>query len=159
MSPGPVVVAYDGSAAAAEAVRQAAALFPEREAIVATVWEPGLATMASPSIDLMGGGTALPDPETAKAVDNAEQDHAVRVAHEGAELARSLGLTAEPHPIADEADVSDTLIALADERGAGGIVVGSHGVTGLRSHLVGSVARKLIQHSSRPVIVVRADPG
>src|SRR3954454_12938005 len=103
MSPAPVVVAYDGSDAAANAVRQTAALFPGRDVIVATVWEPGLTAMVSPPIDPMGGGTVLPDPATAKAVDDAEQDHAVRVAQGGAELARSLGLAAEPHPMADEA--------------------------------------------------------
>jgi nucleotide-binding universal stress UspA family protein len=157
VSPDPVVIAFDGSAAARAAMRHAADLFPGRQAIVATVWEPGLATMSAVPADSMGRVGYLPDPETVKLVDDAEQGHATRVAQQGAELARSLGLPAEPHVVADDLDVGDTLIALADDRNAAGIVVGSHGISGLRSHLVGSVARKLIQHSGRPVVVVRAD--
>ena len=57
----------------------------------------------------------------------------------------------------DEVDVADTLIDLSRERGAVVIVVGSHGVSGLRSRVVGSVARKLISHSERPVLVTRGE--
>ena len=59
----------------------------------------------------------------------------------------------------DELDVADTLLELARERNAAVVVIGSHGVSGLRSHLVGSVARKLLAHCDRPVLVVRADRG
>jgi len=33
--------------------------------------------------------------------------------------------------------------------------VGSHGISGLRTRLLGSVSRKLLQHCDRPVLVVR----
>ena len=41
----PVLVAYDGSELARAAVRQAAELFAGRPAVLATVWEPGLAAL------------------------------------------------------------------------------------------------------------------
>ena len=78
------------------------------------------------------------------------------MAGEGAELARSLGLAAEAHAVADDVDVADTVLDLARERGAAAVVVGSHGISGLRSHLVGGVSRKLIRHSELPVVVTRA---
>ena len=39
----PVLLAYDGSAEAQAALREAVALFGQRPLIVASVWEPGLA--------------------------------------------------------------------------------------------------------------------
>ena len=57
----------------------------------------------------------------------------------------------------DEVDVADTLIDIARERGAAVIVVGSHGISGLRTRLLGSVSRTLIQHCDRPVLVIRDD--
>jgi nucleotide-binding universal stress UspA family protein len=57
--------------------------------------------------------------------------------------------------VPDDLDVADTLIDLARERDAAAIVVGSHGITGVRSHVLGSVTRKLIEHSDKPVVVIR----
>ena len=155
----PVLVAYDGSELSKTALRQAASLFAGRPAIVATVWEPGLATIPVGGPDTFGEGAIPPDPETVAAVDDAQHEHAARIAREGAELAGSLGLAGEPHDVPDELDVADTLLELARERNAAVVVIGSHGVSGLRSHLVGSVARKLLAHCDRPVLVVRADRG
>jgi nucleotide-binding universal stress UspA family protein len=149
----PVVIAFDGSDASRSALEHAADLFPGRPAIIATVWEPGLAQVAI--YDTWGSMGMPPDPRTLAEIDSAQQEHATSVSQAGAELARSLGLAAEPHAVEDEVDVADTLLDVADRENAGAIVVGSHGVTGLRSHLVGSVARKLLAHCRRPVVVVR----
>lgn len=153
----PLLVAYDGSDQARAAVRQTAELFAHRRAIVATVWEPGLAFAPMTGVGGYGEMMLPTDPETVAAVDDAQREHASRVAREGADLARSLGLEAEAYPISDEVDVADTLIEMARDRQAAAVVVGSRGVSGLRSHLVGSVARKLIEHSDRPVVVVRTE--
>ena len=152
----PVLIAYDGSDLAKAGLRHAAELFPGRVAVIATVWEPGLAAAAPVGQpDSLGFGSLPPDPATVEAVDDAQRDHASQMAAEGAELARSLGLEAEAHPVPDELDVADTLLEIAREREAAAIAVGSHGISGLRSRLVGSVARKLIEHADRPVLVIR----
>lgn len=153
----PVLIAYDGSDVSRAAVRRAAELFGGRPAVVATVWEPGLAAVPVALPDTMGGmGTLPPDPATIKAVDRAQREHASSVAADGAEFARSVGLVAEPRAVPDEVDVADTLIDIARERGAAVVVVGSHGISGLRTRLLGSVSRKLIEHCDRPVLVIRA---
>lgn len=152
----PILVAYDGSELSKAAVRHAAELFPGRPAVIATVWEPGLAAMPV-GPDTLGPAPTLPDPETSEMVDRVQREHASRVAEEGAELGRSLGLAAEPHDVPDELDVADTLIDIARERAAAVVVVGSHGISGLRSRLLGGVSRKLIAHSDRPVLVIRGD--
>ena len=152
----PVLIAYDGSEVSRAAVRHAAELFAGRPAVLVTVWEPALAVpLGQP--DSFGMGTLPPDPETVEAVDRAQREHASTVAGDGAEFARSVGLAAEAQAVPDEVDVADTLIGIARERGAAVVVVGSHGISGLRSRLLGSVSRKLIEHCDRPVLVIRGD--
>src|SRR3954447_10682457 len=153
----PVLVAYDGSELSKAAVRHVAQLFPTRPAVLATVWEPGLAVMPMGPSDSLGMEMATPDLETVETIDRVQREHATRVAAEGVELARSLGLTAEPHAVQDEVDVADTLIDLARERGAAVVVAGSHGISGLRARFLGGVSRKLIEHCDRPVLVIRGE--
>ena len=155
----PVLIAYDGSEVSRSAVRHAAELFAGRPTVVATVWEPGLAAMPMGLPDTMGVGALPPDPDTVEAVDRSQHEHASTVAAEGAEFARSVGLAAEPQAVPDVVDVADTLIDIARERGAAVVVVGSHGISGLRKRLLGSVSRKLIEHCDRPILVIRDDSG
>ncbi len=151
----PVLIAYDGSEVARAAVRHAAELFAGRPTVLATVWEPGLAAVAMGLPDTIGLGTLPPDLATVEAVDRLQREHASTVAGDGAEFARSVGLAAEPQAVPGEVDVADTLIGIARERGAAVVVVGSHGISGLRTRLLGSVSRKLIEHCDRPVLVIR----
>jgi nucleotide-binding universal stress UspA family protein len=156
----PVLIAYDGSEVSRAAVRHAAELFAGRPAVLATVWEPGLAAVTVGLPDTLGMGTLAPDPPdpaTVEAVDRLQRGHAATVADDGAEFARSVGLAAEPHAVPDEFDVADTLIDIARERGAAVVVVGSHGISGLRSRVLGSVSQRLIEHCDRPVLVIRDD--
>jgi nucleotide-binding universal stress UspA family protein len=153
----PVLIAYDGSEVSRAAVRHAAELFAGRPAVLATVWEPGLAAVAMGVPDTIGVDTLPPDLATVEAVDRLQREHASTVAGDGAEFARSVGLAAEPQAVPDEVDVADTLIGIARERGAAVVVVGSHGISRLRSRLLGSVSRKLIEHCDRPVLVIRDD--
>jgi nucleotide-binding universal stress UspA family protein len=50
--------------------------------------------------------------------------------------------------------VAATILDEARELGATAIVVGSRGLTGVKSLLLGSVSHALIQHADRTVIVV-----
>ena len=154
-----LLIAYDGSDVAAAAVRSAAELFPGSAALVVTVWEPGLAALAAvdpglgPAGIVPAGGV---DPVLASELDKAEEQHAAGVAREGAQLARSLGLDAQPHPIPGDVHVAETIVDLAIERDASAVVVGSHGITGLRSRLLGSTSRHVLRRCRRPVVVIRA---
>jgi nucleotide-binding universal stress UspA family protein len=152
--PGKLVIAYDGSDASRAALERASALFPGRSAVIATIWEPGLVPSLM-AYDSFGSAAPPPDPRTTAAIDSANRDYATQVARAGAELAASLGLAAEPLAVEDELDVADTLIDLAEETDAAAIVIGTHGVTGLRSRIVGSVARKLLGRAQQPVVVFR----
>ena len=85
---GPVLIGYDGSEVARAAVRHAAELLAGRPAVLATVWEPGLAMAPVGLPDDIGMGNLAPDMETIEAVDRGQREHASTVAGDGAELAR-----------------------------------------------------------------------
>jgi nucleotide-binding universal stress UspA family protein len=156
-----VLIAYDGSDVAKAAVRSAAELFPGSIALVVTVWEPGLGALAlmNAGPDAVGAVPVPPDAELVAELDRAGKDQAAAVAGEGAQLARSLGLDAEPHGIPDEGRVADAIVDFASERQAAAVVIGSHGISGLRSHLLGSTSRQVLARARRPIVVVRAEEG
>lgn len=150
---GPVVIAFDGSPAARAAVAAAARLLKPRRAIVVTVWDAGLgyATAGSPpDVGMMPGV----DPATVLDVDRALQEQAERVSSDGAKLARSLDLDAEPMVLVDAGGVAQTILDLAEEHQAAAIVVGSRGLSGLRARLEGSTSKTVSKRAACPVIVV-----
>jgi nucleotide-binding universal stress UspA family protein len=159
MSPSaPALIAFDGSDEARAAIPVAVALLAGRPLVIATVWEPGLAAVAPMApTDTMGMPYSMADPREVVAVDRAMEEHATRIAEEGAQLARDAGATAEPVAVADELDAAETLVAMADARGAAVIVVGSRGLSGLRARLHGSTTQKLMRDTCLPVLVVRID--
>jgi len=51
----------------------------------------------------------------------------------------------------------DKIVSLAEELGAGLVVMGSRGQGGIRRALMGSVSSSVIEHAHCPVMVVRAE--
>ena len=155
---GPTLIAFDGSAAARQAVAAAAALLKPRVTLVLTVWEAALAHAAvAPQPDVTM--TPAVDPATVLQFDEALRGRAERVANEGAELARSLGLDAEPLAMADVRDIARTIVDVAHEHNAATIVVGSRGLSGFRARFEGSTSKGVVKHSPCPVVVVHDAVG
>ena len=150
---GPVVIAFDGSAAARQAVAVAAKLLKPRKALVLTVWEAALAYAAAAPVPQ---ATAIPaaDPSLGLHIENELRRNAESVSREGAELARSMGLDAEPIATVDVRNAADTIIEFARRHDAATIVVGSPGLSGLRARFEGSTSKEVVKHASCPVIVV-----
>ena len=73
-----------------------------------------------------------------------------RVANEGARIAQAAGLDAEPVGVETTRPVWETIVELADRHDAATIVMGSRGLTGLRSMLLGSVSSAVVHHADRP---------
>jgi nucleotide-binding universal stress UspA family protein len=146
-----IIVSYDGSADAQAAIDQAGRLMPGAETIVLTVWEPFQVALARTGGMGMGMGSYFPDNGEADAATEA----AARVrAAEGAERARAAGLVAEPRIAVRDGGVAGAILAVADLLDADAIVLGSRGLTGIRSMLLGSVSHAVLQHADRSVIVV-----
>ena len=77
-----------------------------------------------------------------------------RVADEGVRIAQVAGLDAEPVTIGSTDPVWETIVGVADRHDAATIVMGSRGLTGLRSMLLGSVSNAVVRHADRPMLVI-----
>jgi nucleotide-binding universal stress UspA family protein len=146
---GPLLLCYDGSEAARQAIQCAGALFPGRRALVVTVWQP---TAVPSSLGFAG--------EAAGMIDFAElgreaAEHGGRLAGEGARIAQQAGLMAEPVAVEATGSIWKTIIRIADRDDAATIVMGSRGLTGLQALLLGTVSSAVVHHADRPTLIVR----
>jgi nucleotide-binding universal stress UspA family protein len=64
-------------------------------------------------------------------------------------------LEAEPAAVQATGPVWKTILDVAGGRGAAMIVMGSRGLTGVRSMLLGSVSGAVVNHADRPTLVIR----
>jgi len=147
MSNQPLLLCYDGSENAKHAIREAAGLLAPRRALVLSVWQDAAALPA-----LAWAGAALPDLEDVFA---AARDGAKRTAEEGAGIARATGFDASSVVAEAKGPIWMAVEQVAEEHAADAIVVGSRGLSGIKSLLLGSVSSGIVHHSARPTIVVR----
>jgi nucleotide-binding universal stress UspA family protein len=145
-----ILISYDGSADAKEAIGRVGEMMRDEPATVLTVWQP-LALILARSTTAMGAWTAGTNTENA---DAASRKAAEQTAAEGVELARQVGLDAVPRTSSQETTIADAILDEAAAVGASAVVMGSRGLTGLKSLLLGSVSHAVIQHADRAVIVV-----
>src|SRR5436305_12501731 len=98
-----VIIAYDGSKAARRAVAEAAKVMSSCRFLLVTVWEEGLAYMPMPTaqVDGMTPMTQPVDPVVARDVDRSLHEEAESVCRDGINLARSLGIDAQPLVVPD----------------------------------------------------------
>jgi nucleotide-binding universal stress UspA family protein len=146
---GPLLLCFDGSEDARRSIERAGALFAGRRALVVTVWQP--------IADL--GGYAWTG-ATASRVDLVELNRAAgeeggRLADEGVRIALEAGLEAEPCAVEATGSVWSTIVEIADSYNPAAIVMGTRGLTGVRSMLLGSVSSAVVQHADRPTLVIR----
>lgn len=140
-----ILIAYDGSEFARDAIHQAGLLLAPRTACVLTVWEPVEAIAMGP-VGVAGAEIEKTDDELARA--------AHETAEEGAALAREAGFEVNTIDKARRQSVWSTILEVADDHDAALIVLGSHGRTGISYVLKGSVATAVSQHAKRPVMIV-----
>ena len=145
-----ILIAYDGSPDSQSAIDHAGKLLPGEPATVLTVWEPFIDVMARTGAGL-GLAPGIVDYEE---IDRAYEQSARERAAEGVDLADRAGLNAQPRTRIRHTTIADAILSEADEVGARLIVLGSRGLTGIKSLLMGSVSHAVLQHADRPVIVV-----
>lgn len=149
-----LLIAYDGSENADAAIDAAAKLASGQEAVVLTTWEPYIDLMAR---NAAAGFSAAPAPYASE-IDNEAKQHALKVATAGAERATAAGLAAEPRCEASIGGPAQTILEAADQLGADAIVIGTRGHGRMKSLLLGSVSHSVVQHATRPVLVVPPGP-
>jgi nucleotide-binding universal stress UspA family protein len=148
-----ILVSYDGSADAQAAIERVARLMPGVEATVLTVWEPFIDTITRTGSMGVGLGTAGSGVE-AERIDAAGRAAALATATEGADRANLGGLVAQPQCAARHDGIANTILAAAAEHDADAIVMGTRGLGGVKSFLLGSVSHAVVQHADRAVLVV-----
>jgi nucleotide-binding universal stress UspA family protein len=140
-----LIVCYDGSDAAVDALNYGAALLPGAPALVVTLWKPIPAEALSPA-----ARPPVADPADAEEV---PRRAAEQIAAEGVRRASSAGLDAEPLPVQATGPLWEAVETLAEERDALLVMCGT-ARSGMRSGLPGSLGHALVSHLSRPVLVV-----
>lgn len=145
-----ILICFDGSEDARAAIEHASDLLRGQPATVLTVWPPFAHILASMPTGL-GPIAALANMEE---IDEASRKQAEQHAVEGTELARKSGLEATPRTCPQDTTTADAILFEAEAVDAEAIVMGSRGLTGLKSLFLGSVSHAVIQHADRTVIVV-----
>jgi nucleotide-binding universal stress UspA family protein len=146
---GPLLLCFDGSDDARRAIERAGALFAGHHALVVTVWQP-IADLDG----LAWTGATAGRVDVVELNRGAAEDGA-RVADEGVRVALAAGLKAEPFAVEATGSVGSTIVEIADRYDAAAIVIGSRGLTGVRSMLLGSVSSAVMHHADRPTLVIR----
>jgi nucleotide-binding universal stress UspA family protein len=154
MADGPLILCYDGSEGARDAIQHAGGLFAGRRAVVLTAWRsvpvPGSLGMGGEAAAFMVNSVEL---------DRAAAERGGRLADEGVRIARDAGLQAEPLPVKAAGSIWETIIEVANRHDAATIVMGSRGVSGLRAMFLGSVSSAVVHHADRPTLIVRQAIG
>jgi nucleotide-binding universal stress UspA family protein len=145
-----ILICYDGSPDARCAVEQSGRLMPGQPATILTVWASFIDVLArAPS----GFGVA-PSIVDGEAIDQINREHAKERAEEGVALATQAGCNAQPRTCTLVTTVADAILSEAEAVHADAIVMGTRGLTGVKSVLIGSVSHAVIQHADRTVIIV-----
>jgi nucleotide-binding universal stress UspA family protein len=153
--PTKVLLAIDGSKEAELAARSAAELADKTGSELHVVhvfgitpWYPAY----SDATDL--DGAELGDPVLEEDLQRSSEQRARELLDAEVEKLRSVGGTlAQAHLV--EGGVPQEIVGLAEEIGAGLLVVGSRGRGGIRRALMGSVSDSVVRHAHCPVLVVR----
>ena len=150
----PVLLCFDGSEGAKQAITVAGALGVSGEAVVCTSWR-GLSHV------MFRGTLGVVPPPLAKAIDELDEldrQAAEKLAGDGVALAQAAGFRAVPAAIKQDDKAWRMLLATAAERRARLIVVGAHGCSGMERVLLGSVSSAVLTRAHAPVLVVPDSP-
>ena len=139
-----ILICYDGSADAEEAIARGARMLRGQQATVLTVWSP----FDSAALGLSGGVHDM------QSSDESHRGHAERQAEVGARLATEAGFDATACTAERRTTIADAILDEAAAVDATAILMGSRGLTGMKSMLLGSVSHAVIEHADRMVIIV-----
>jgi len=142
---GPLVLCFDGSEAAERAIRIAPVLSGRaRPARVLYAYKPTERSLGVVQA-LTGGRIDAPVRGEADAHD---------VVDAGVAIAREAGFEAQALLLEADRPTAELIAATAEELDAPAIVMGQRGLSGLKSALLGSVTRDVVNAYHRPVVLV-----
>jgi nucleotide-binding universal stress UspA family protein len=151
-----ILLCYDGSADARAAIDRSASLMPRSDATVLVIWETMLEAMTRNGAMGMGLGMIGIGDETAS--DAALRTNALDLAADGAQRATAAGLIAQPRIATRNGNIAETILTVGAELDADAIALGTRGLGGMKSLMLGSVSHAVLHHADRAVLVVPS-PG
>jgi len=147
-----ILICYDGSADAQAAIDQAGLLMPGADATVLVIWETVLETMARTGS--LGMGFGMVGSSAEDGADAAIEKGALDTATDGAQRAATAGLIAQPRIARRNDDIAAVILRAARDVDADVIVLGTRGLSGVKSLMLGSVSHAVLHHADRAVLVV-----
>lgn len=138
---GPAIFCYDGSENAARAIELAHHVLRDRHPAVVLF-------VHTPTESSLGGIGRGPDAPILGPAD------AEAILERGSALARHAGFVAEGVRVEADRKTAEIIADIAEQRDADVIVMGQRGRSGLKSAVLGSVSRDVINAADRPVLVV-----
>jgi nucleotide-binding universal stress UspA family protein len=145
--PSTTLFCFDGSDGSRAALTAAASRLIPGPAVVLTVWESVALRVARRAF--VGGMTVANEQD----LDQAEEDAARAAAADGARRAHEHGWDAEARVARVLSTEWEAIVDVANELDAGLIVVGTRGLSGIKSLVLGSVSSAVLRHSGRPVLI------
>ncbi|MGX6448446.1 universal stress protein [Patulibacter sp. S7RM1-6] len=144
----PILIAYDGSENADHAIDAAGELLGGGPAEVLHAWEPVRVRAAVFAVAHDEGADLLAR----------EEDRAREIAERGVTRAAAAGFAARGDARRAHGPAWQAIDARADELAPRMIVMGTRGLTGVRSALAGSVSRLVAAHAQAPVLTIPLPP-
>jgi nucleotide-binding universal stress UspA family protein len=154
--PTKILLATDGSREAELAARTAADLAEKTVSELHLVHVFGIAPWYPiyPEATAPGEWVAQEDPMLEEDLQRTSEQRAREILDTEVDKARSAGATVAQAYLR-EGGVATEIVTLAENIGAGLIVMGSRGRGGIRRALMGSVSDSVVRHAHCPVLVVR----
>ena len=147
--PTKILLATDGSKEAKLAFASAAELSEKTDSELHVVYVGHL-----PLVSYESPGATTLDPDLlGRMQEDAKQEARTKLDEQVQRVGKTAGEVAEMHARVGRPDAE--IVGLADELGAGLIVLGSRGLGPLRRALMGSVSDSVVRHAHCPVLVVR----
>jgi nucleotide-binding universal stress UspA family protein len=147
--PTKILLATDGSEEAQLAFASAADLSEKTDSELHVVYVGHM-----PLVSYESPGAITLDPDlSGRMQEDAEQEARRKLDEQVRQVGKTAGEIAEVHARIGRPDAE--IVGLADELGAGLIVLGSRGLGPLRRALMGSVSDSVVRHAHCPVLIVR----
>jgi len=144
----PIILCYDGSPAAARAVKAAGTLFPGQPTIVLYAY-PGVHSERIHTTPV-----EVERREPIEEVHVAAKRDAAAIAEQGTNIALSDGLAAKPLTIQAADGAAGAILRVATQQSAAAVVIARGNRTRLGLRQFGTVSRKIVNHCPVRVLLV-----